>query len=61
MSEKPESVGVTVKRERRGKRRVVVELYRRAEGGRLVPQGTVVTEYDGDRRGGAVRELSRDR
>lgn len=58
MSEKLENGGAsTARREPRGKRRVVVELYRRDEGGALIANGKVVTEYVDGRRGGAVREL----
>jgi hypothetical protein len=43
--------------ERRGKRRVVVELYRRDETGRIVAEGRLVTEYAGARRGGVVVDV----
>lgn len=41
-------------RGRRGKRRVVVELYRRDESGKVCPNGRLVTEYSEGRRGGVV-------
>jgi hypothetical protein len=39
---------------RGAERRVVVELYRRSESGRLLPNGLLVTEYGAGRRGGSV-------
>jgi hypothetical protein len=38
---------------RRKRRRVVAEVYRKDEKGRLHPEGAVVMEYDGPRRGGS--------
>lgn len=48
------------KRQVRRVRRVVVQLYRKTESGRVLPAGSAVTEYEEGRRGGAL-EGSRGR
>lgn len=43
------------------KRRVVVELFKKLQSGQIVAAGSLVTEYAGNRRGGAVRAAARSR